>query len=79
MAETNKKPVKQFITTDDLERIIQNIPKGSPVFMGECGVCNERILSFKGPRINCPHCLAETEVHPLLKRGKDMKGCPNDD
>jgi hypothetical protein len=72
MAQTdsNKKPVRQFLTTDDLARIIQSVPKGSPVFMGECVVCNERILSFKGPRINCPHCLAEIEVQPLFKRVK---------
>lgn len=69
MVSTDK-PNRQLLTTDDLERILKHIPKGSPVFMGECGVCNERILSFAGPRINCPHCLAEIDVQPLLKKSK---------
>jgi hypothetical protein len=69
MAQTDK-PVRQYLTTDDLERIIRTVPKGSVVFMAECIVCNERIISFKGPRINCPACLAEIEVHPLIKRVK---------
>lgn len=70
MADKTTIPKREPVTTTDLERVIRALPKATPVYIGQCPACEERILSFKGPRINCTTCMMEIDVEILYKTVK---------
>lgn len=53
------------LTVRDLMKTLLRTNPNNLVYVDSCEVCEAKILSFVGPEIQCPTCLAVIKIRPL--------------